>query len=50
MLIREALPTDRDALLEVWLRSVRATHTFLTEEDVQALLPLVRCFARYSAS
>jgi putative acetyltransferase len=42
MTIREAHSTDRDALLEIWLRSVRATHTFLTEDDIQSLLPLVR--------
>ena len=42
MIIRPALPADRDALLDIWLRSVRATHAFLTEEDVQALLPVVR--------
>jgi len=42
MIIREAVPADRDALLEIWLRSVRATHKFLTEDDIQSLLPLVR--------
>jgi putative acetyltransferase len=42
MTIREATPADRDALLDIWLRSVRATHTFLTEDDIQSLLPLVR--------
>ncbi len=42
MTIREALPTDRDTLLDIWLRSVRATHTFLTEADIQSLLPVVR--------
>jgi putative acetyltransferase len=42
MTIRRATPTDRDTLLDVWLRSVRATHTFLTEDDVQSFLPLVR--------
>lgn len=41
MTIREAAPGDRDALLDVWLRSVRATHTFLTEGDIQELLPQV---------
>ena len=41
-MIREAVPDDRSALLDVWLRSVRATHAFLTEEDIQALLPEVR--------
>src|ERR1700724_2707528 len=40
--IREAVPSGRDTLLDIWLRSVRATHTFLTEEDIQALLPEVR--------
>ncbi len=42
MQIRRSLPADRDALVDVWLRSVRATHTFLTEDDIQSLLPLVR--------
>jgi putative acetyltransferase len=40
--IREATPSDRDALLDIWLRSVRATHTFLTEGQIQMLIPLVR--------
>jgi putative acetyltransferase len=43
--IRAAQPADRDALLGVWLRSVRASHTFLTENDVQELLPVVRDLA-----
>jgi putative acetyltransferase len=42
MNIRRAIPTDCDVLVDIWLRSVRATHTFLSEEDVQSLLPLVR--------
>ena len=42
MTIRQALPDDHLALLEIWLRSARATHAFLTEDDIQALLPLVR--------
>ena len=32
---------DRDRLLAIWERSVRATHHFLTESDVVGLLPLV---------
>ena len=40
--IRPASPADHDTLLGIWLRSVRATHTFLTEENIQELLPLVR--------
>lgn len=31
-----------DALTVLWEKSVRATHHFLTEEDIQALVPLVR--------
>ena len=42
MTIREATSADRAALLDIWLRSVRATHTFLTEDDIQSLYPLVR--------
>jgi putative acetyltransferase len=42
MRIRPSTPTDRDALLDIWLRSVRATHTFLTESDIESLLPAVR--------
>ena len=42
MLIRRAIPADHDALADVWLRSVRATHEFLSEDDVQSLLPHVR--------
>jgi putative acetyltransferase len=42
MRIRRANPTDRDALVDIWLRSVRATHTFLSEEDIQSLLPPTR--------
>ena len=42
MEIRAARLDDHDALLDIWLRSVRATHRFLTEEDIQMLLPIVR--------
>ena len=42
MNIRRAIPTDGDVMLDIWLRSVRATHTFLSEEDIQSLLPLAR--------
>ena len=40
--IRPRVPADADVLLDIWLRSVRATHAFLSEEDIQDLLPLVR--------
>jgi putative acetyltransferase len=42
MTIREAVADDHDTLIDIWLRSVKATHTFLTEQDIQALLPEVR--------
>ncbi len=45
MTIREAIPADHPTLLDIWLRSVRATHAFLTEDDIQALYPLVRDIA-----
>ena len=40
--IREATLADHEGILDVWLRSVRATHGFLTEEHIQELLPQVR--------
>jgi putative acetyltransferase len=42
MYIRRATPTDRDRLLDVWLQAVQATHTFVSEADIQSFLPLVR--------
>jgi putative acetyltransferase len=41
MLIRLSRPTERVDLLALWERSVRATHTFLTEDDIQFYRPLV---------
>jgi putative acetyltransferase len=42
MNIRRPLSTDPDTLVDLWLRSVRATHAFLTESDIQTFLPFVR--------
>jgi putative acetyltransferase len=42
MRIRESTHNDLDALLSIWLRSVRASHAFLSELDIQTLLPIVR--------
>jgi putative acetyltransferase len=42
MNIRPALAAERDILLDIWLRSVRATHTFLSEDDIQSFMPSVR--------
>jgi putative acetyltransferase len=41
MQVRPSLPQDRDHLLELWERSVRATHRFLTDKDISGLRPLV---------
>lgn len=37
-----ATPADLPRLFAVWESSVRATHAFLTEADLQALIPLVK--------
>ena len=39
--IRRARDDDREPLLELWERSVRATHHFLEDRDVVALRPFV---------
>jgi putative acetyltransferase len=49
MNIRRLIPTDRQVLLDVWLRSVRATHTFLSEQDIESLIPQVRDYLASSA-
>ena len=42
MWIRPSIPSDRDTLLDIWWRSARATHAFLTESDIESLRPAVR--------
>lgn len=42
MIIRQATNADHPLLLNIWLRSVRATHHFLQESDIEALLPQLR--------
>lgn len=42
MNIRKAKPEDHPALLDIWEQSVRASHDFLSEEDIQSLLPIIR--------
>jgi len=39
--VRRAAPADHEAMVLLWERSVRATHHFLTEQDVESLRPLV---------
>ena len=40
--IRRSRAGDLDTLVALWERSVRATHDFLTDADIDALRPLVR--------
>jgi putative acetyltransferase len=40
--LRPARAEDHEALVDIWLRSVRSSHAFLSEADIQHLLPLVR--------
>ncbi|WP_433884871.1 acetyltransferase [Pseudomonas vranovensis] len=42
MIIRQANAADYPQLLDLWLRSVRATHHFLQASDIDALLPQLR--------
>lgn len=42
MIIRQATNADHPLLLNIWQRSVRATHHFLQESDIQELLPQLR--------
>lgn len=42
MIIRQASNADHPQLLDIWLRSVRATHHFLQASDIEALLPQLR--------
>lgn len=42
MNIRKSQSDDYPALLSLWEQSVRASHDFLSEHDVQSLLPIVR--------
>jgi putative acetyltransferase len=40
--IRRAQPQEHEALVQLWLRSVTATHAFLQPGEIEALLPAVR--------
>jgi putative acetyltransferase len=41
MKVRRARAADRARMLELWERSVRATHHFLSERDIEELRPFV---------
>lgn len=40
--IRRAVAGDRDCLVDIWWRSARATHDFLSARELESLLPEVR--------
>lgn len=42
MTIRPARSDEHAALLAIWEQSVRATHGFLSEQDIRQLQPIVR--------
>jgi putative acetyltransferase len=50
MYIRRAIWDDRVVLFDIWLRSIRATHTFLAEEDIQSFMPVVREYLASTSS
>jgi putative acetyltransferase len=44
VIIRRARAGDHDVLLECWLRSVQATHDFVSDEAIAAMVPEVRSY------
>lgn len=47
--IRPVRIEERAALFDVWLRSVRATHSFVSAADIQSFMPLVRGYLTAAA-
>jgi len=39
--IRRSIAGDHDALIDIWLRAVRATHDFLSEDEIEKLHAMV---------
>src|ERR671912_221796 len=44
MEIRRAVAADGDLLLDIWLRSVGATHAFVSDADIAGMTPQVRTY------
>jgi len=44
MIIRPSTPADCEALFDCWLQSVRATHTFVSQEHIEEMAPQVRAY------
>ena len=41
MIVENVLPSDYAELLNVWENSVRATHDFITDEDIEFFKPII---------
>ncbi|USD35748.1 GNAT family N-acetyltransferase [Ferrimonas sp. SCSIO 43195] len=41
MIVENVLPEDYVEMLSVWENSVRATHSFITEEDIEFFKPVI---------
>lgn len=41
MIVENVLPEDYAEMLNVWENSVRATHDFITEEDIEFFKPII---------
>ncbi|MBK1791272.1 GNAT family N-acetyltransferase [Persicirhabdus sediminis] len=41
MIVENVLPEDYEEMLHVWENSVRATHGFITEEDIEFFKPII---------
>ena len=41
MLIEDVLPEDYSEMLNVWENSVRATHDFISEQDIEFFKPII---------
>jgi putative acetyltransferase len=41
MIVENVLPSDYAELLNVWENSVRATHDFVTDEDIEFFKPII---------
>lgn len=41
MIVENVLPSDYAEMLNVWENSVRATHDFITEEDIEFFKPII---------
>jgi putative acetyltransferase len=44
MIIRPSTAADCAALFDCWLRSVQATHTFVSPQDIEEMKPQVRTY------